>query len=156
SGDGGFVLFHAIISYSLLIISIFLNTLVFVVVRISRKIDGFRNVFYTYCVTNVLFSLLCSITLTQWVNSNNLAVYFPTGPFAANTFVTPIVFRSQSLIYMFVMSLVCSTFVYRYLKIIRPNTKELRSKVLSSLPFFPVTLWFIDLKLISLPDAKLR
>ncbi|KAF8368908.1 hypothetical protein PRIPAC_86737 [Pristionchus pacificus] len=156
AGDDGFVLFHAIFSYLLFVLSLFLNVIVFALVRISRKIDGFRYVFYTYCVANTIYATSFPITLTQWYNGKGFVVFFPTGPFAEVNGLIRIVFRIQTLAYIFVMSLVCATFIYRYLLVTRPTANGLIAKALSSISFFPVTLWLVDNSLIMLPDENLR
>ncbi|GMS99793.1 hypothetical protein PENTCL1PPCAC_21968, partial [Pristionchus entomophagus] len=154
-GDNGFVFIHAIISYFLFVCSVILNAIVFVLVKSSRKINDFRYVFYTYCVTNIIFSVVFSMTLMQWSFSPGLVVYFPTGPFANDTTITPVLFRIQTLVYLFVMCLVCATFIYRFLVVTRPNVSRMRARALSSLSFLPVTLWFADTGLIEHPNAQL-
>ncbi|GMS99801.1 hypothetical protein PENTCL1PPCAC_21976, partial [Pristionchus entomophagus] len=126
------------------------------VFRFSKKINDFRYVFYTYCITNIIFAVVFSISLTQWVNGPGFAVYFPTGPFASDLTIIPYVFRMQTLVYLFVMSLVCVTCIYRYLLVVRPTSSQLRGRALSSLSFFPVTLWLVDTALIKQADAELR
>ncbi|GMR52670.1 hypothetical protein PMAYCL1PPCAC_22864 [Pristionchus mayeri] len=96
SSDNGFVFAHAMVAYSILVITIILNILVFLLVRSAKKIDSFRYVFYIYSVTNIIFSMMFSITLMQWDKSPGLIIFFPTGPFAHNATIAPFVFRVNS------------------------------------------------------------
>lgn len=114
--------------------------------RLSKRITDFRNVFYTYCVANSVFAVVFSIALmvnaqikrtyifltamgipsgdgsllSNWPvrsQSHYHAYHFPSTCFTI--FVYFATFQLQTVIYIYVMCLVCATFVYRYLIVVR-------------------------------------
>ncbi|GMT22810.1 hypothetical protein PFISCL1PPCAC_14107, partial [Pristionchus fissidentatus] len=104
---------HASLSYLYLGLAVILNTIVFVLVRKADKLDSFRYVFFAYCVTDVFFALAHAISLMYWAHLSRAIVFFPTGPLAQVPILTPLAFQMQSTSYVFVMCLVCSTFLHR-------------------------------------------
>ncbi|KAF8376484.1 hypothetical protein PRIPAC_82913 [Pristionchus pacificus] len=167
SSDNGFVLLHAIIAYLILFVAIILNIVVFVLVKVSTKIDGFRYVFYTYCVTNSVFALNYALLLTQWIHLSDISVFFPTGPFADNLTLIPAAFRvifvafcnlqklyiqCQIFIYFFIMCLVAATYIYRYFAVTRPRANKFIMRAAEAFSFAPVILWLFD----TFPTVELR
>ncbi|GMS93962.1 hypothetical protein PENTCL1PPCAC_16137, partial [Pristionchus entomophagus] len=105
---------HANLSYTFLGLSLALNSMVFVLIRKSEKLDSFRYVFFAYCVTDTLFASVHAISLMYWAHLPKSVVFFPTGALGYLPLLTPIAFQLQSLAYVFVMCLVCSTYLHRY------------------------------------------
>ncbi|GMT22811.1 hypothetical protein PFISCL1PPCAC_14108, partial [Pristionchus fissidentatus] len=105
---------YAILSYFYFVLAVMLNTIVFILVRKADKLDSFRYVFFTYCATDVFFALAHAISLAYWAHLPHVILFFPTGPLAEVPRLIPIAFQLQSVAYVFVICLVCSTFLNRY------------------------------------------
>ncbi|KAF8371569.1 hypothetical protein PRIPAC_77998 [Pristionchus pacificus] len=129
----------------------------FHLIRKAEKLDSFRYVFFAHCIADSIFAIVNSISLMYWAHLPKVLLFFPTGPLAYMSLLTPIAFQLQSLSYIFIMCLVCTTFLHRFQVVNRMSPlSQLRTRIINVLVYVPVIQWIITCDILMRPNGQLR